>query len=124
VWSQEAFVFEVVPGERGNVAWILRREYQTGNGWVFCEAGLDNRLGTSIVRFSKASGHFVIGSAKALWRSVLLDWPGIVRSLQRSSLGLGMLTALAGHRFLAYRNAGTQQTQQMRRLTVGSRAAR
>src|SRR5258708_9941342 len=36
VWSQEAAVFEAVSATRGNLMWIVRREYQTGNGWVFC----------------------------------------------------------------------------------------
>ena len=111
VWSQEAVVSEAVSVERGTVAWLLRREYQTGNGWVFCEAGVDNRLRSWVVRSCKACGHLVIGSTSAIWRSVLLDRAAIVRSLQRLSLGAGMLTALAGHRFLAYKNAGKNQVR-------------
>lgn len=109
VWSQEAVVFEAVSAERGTVAWLLRREYQTGNGWVFCEAGVDKRLRSWLFRFSKAWGHIVIGSANAIWRSILLDRAAVVRSLQRLSLGAGMLTALAGHRFLAYQDASAKQ---------------
>lgn len=111
VWSQEAVVSEAVSAERGTVAWLLRREYQTGNGWVFCEAGVDNRLRSWVVRSCKACGHLVIGSTSAIWRSVLLDRAAIVRSLQRLSLGAGMLTALAGHRFLAYKNADKNQVR-------------
>lgn len=106
VWSQEAVVSEAVSAERGTVAWLLRRDYQTGNGWVFCEAGVDNRLRTWVVRFCRGCGHVVIGSASAIWGSALFDRAGIVRSLQRVSLGFGMLAALAGHRFLAYKHAG------------------
>ncbi len=106
VWSQEAVVFELIPAERGTVAWILRREYQTGNGWIFSEASLDNRPRSRAFRFCKASGHVVIGLLNFLWRSLLLDRAAVVRSLQRASLGTGMLTALAGHRFLAYHSPG------------------
>lgn len=102
VWSQEAAVFESVSAKRATVAWILRREYQTGNGWIFAEATLDNRLRTRIVRLAKAGGHVFIGSANAIWRSVLLDRAAVLRYLRRVSLGIGMLSALAGHRFLAY----------------------
>ncbi len=109
VWAQEAAVFEAVSAKRATVAWILRREYQTGNGWVFCEAGVDGRLRRWVARFSKAWGHVVLGSVNALWSSLLLDKAAVVQSLRQVSLGAGMLTALVGHRFLAYRNAGTEQ---------------
>lgn len=107
VWSQDAVVSEAVSTQRATVSWILRREYQTGNGWVFCEAAMDGRLRNWIFRFCKASGHVVIGSARAIWWLVLSDKVATVRALQRLSLGVGMLAALAGHRFLAYQNAGT-----------------
>lgn len=104
VWSQEAAVFETVSRERGNVAWLLRREYQTGNGWVFCEAGLDNGIRTWMLRFAKGCGHVTIGFLKAMLSAIMLNMAAVVRSLQRASLGTGMLAALVGHRFLAYQN--------------------
>ena len=117
VWSRGAVVFEAVSAERGTVAWLLRREYQTGNGWVFCEASVDNRLRSWLFRFSKAWGHIVIGSVNAVWRSVLLDGTALVRSLQRVSLGVGMLAALAGHRFLAYQDASAKQLRTLTSVT-------
>ncbi|MGB8065420.1 MAG: glycosyltransferase [Candidatus Sulfotelmatobacter sp.] len=102
VWSQEAVVFEIVSMSRGSVFWILRREYQTGNGWVFCEASVDGRLSNPAARFAKACGHVVIGSAKAVQGFLLFNKIAAVRALQRVTLGTGMLVALAGHRFLAY----------------------
>jgi succinoglycan biosynthesis protein ExoM len=113
VWSKEAVVFELVSAQRASVSWILRREYQTGNGWVFCEAGVDPRLRNWISRFCKACGHVVIGSAKAVWWLVFSDKAARIRALQRVSLGAGMLAALVGHRFMAYQNAGTQQIRQL-----------
>ncbi|MGC2258042.1 MAG: glycosyltransferase [Candidatus Sulfotelmatobacter sp.] len=119
VWSQEAFVWETVSAARGTVAWLVRREYQTGNGWVFCERILDNHLRSKAVRFCNASGHVAIGSASLLWRCALLDWTGIVRSLQRIGLGAGMLAGLAGCRFLAYNTAGAHQEGTVSRVTAG-----
>jgi succinoglycan biosynthesis protein ExoM len=110
VWAQEAVVFETVPPERATIRWLVRREFQTGNGWVFCETGMDSRLRKRFVRLFKACGHVVIGSAKAISLSIVLDGTAIVRSLMRVSLGVGMLAALAGHRFLAYREHGKLPT--------------
>jgi glycosyltransferase involved in cell wall biosynthesis len=109
VWSQEAVVFEYTSATRGTAAWILRREYQTGNGWVFCEAIADSRLRTWVLRFAKACGHVVIGSAGAICFLFCLDRAAVVRSLRRVTLGAGMLAALAGHKFLAYQNPGIEQ---------------
>jgi hypothetical protein len=116
VWSQEAAVFEAVSAKRATVAWILRREYQTGNGWVFCEAVIDRSARSRIARFSKACGHVAIGSAGAIWSSLRLDRAAIIRALQRVSKGTGMLAGLVGHRFLAYRNAGTEQIGRLGRV--------
>src|SRR5262249_45805234 len=104
VWSQEAAVFEVVSAQRGTTAWLVRREYQTGNGWVFCEAAINTGVSNWMLRLCKTAGHVAIGSANTLLCSLTIDRIGVVRSLQRISLGAGMLTALFGHRFLAYQN--------------------
>jgi glycosyltransferase involved in cell wall biosynthesis len=109
VWSQEAAVFESVSAKRGTVAWILLREYQTGNGWIFAEAALDNRLRSRLLRFGKALGHILIGSASAIGRSLLLDRAAVVRYLRQASMGIGMLAALVGHRFLAYQYVPVDQ---------------
>jgi succinoglycan biosynthesis protein ExoM len=109
VWSQEAVVFESVSATRGTVGWIIRREYQTGNGCIFAEAALDNRLRSWMLRFCKAWGHVVIGSVSAIGRCVLLDRAGVVRHLRRVTLGIGMLAALVGHRFLAYQYVPVDQ---------------
>jgi succinoglycan biosynthesis protein ExoM len=113
VWSQEAVVFEHTSAKRGTVGWILLREYQTGNGWVFCEAVIDKRAGSRIARFFKAWGHVAIGSAGAIWSSLRLDRAAIVRALQRACKGAGMLAALAGHRFLAYQNPDVEQERKL-----------
>jgi succinoglycan biosynthesis protein ExoM len=116
-WSPEALVFEAVSVQRGTIAWLLRREYQTGNGWVFCEASMDNRFRSWLLRFSKACGHIAIGSLEAVWWSVRLKKSAFVRSLQRVTLGFGMLAALAGHRFLAYQSASVKELRTLTSVT-------
>lgn len=108
IWSQEAAVYESVSSQRATVAWLLRREYQTGNGWVFCEGARDRSVRTWMLRLCKAAGHVAVGLGGTALRLLLLDRIGMIRSLQRSSLGLGMLAALVGRRFMAYRNVAAE----------------
>ena len=109
VWSEEAAVSELLPAERGTPAWILRRDYQTGNGWVFCETDLNPSPQVRAFRLFKSLGHVGIGIFAALWACLRLNRAALMHSLRRASLGAGMLSALAGHRFLAYQSAGTAQ---------------
>ena len=113
VWSQEAVVFEYTSAKRGTVGWILLREYQTGNGWVFCESVIDGSARSRFARFLKACGHVAIGSAGAIWSLLRVDRAAVVRALQRASKGTGMLSALAGRRFLAYQNPDVNQERRM-----------
>jgi glycosyltransferase involved in cell wall biosynthesis len=106
VWSGEAAVRESVPRERTNIAWILRRGYQSGNSWVLCELALYNETRVWWMRFAKSLAHMVNGTA-----TFLLSLPSgkaaTVRSLRRVCLGAGMLAALLGHRFLPYQDSGS-----------------
>lgn len=109
VWSQEAVVYEYTSAKRGTVGWILLREYQTGNGWVFCEAAIDRSVMSRISRLSKAWGHVAMGLGGAFGSTLCLDRSAAVRALQQASKGMGMLSAMAGHKFLAYQNPGIEQ---------------
>jgi succinoglycan biosynthesis protein ExoM len=109
VWSSEAVVRETVPPERANVAWILRRGYQSGNSWVLCELALENRTRVFWTRFVKSLGHIGNG-ALALLPSLPLGKAATVRSLRRICLGTGMLAALLGHRFLPYQDSDRVET--------------
>lgn len=108
VWSQRAIVFETITRRRANIAWILRREYQTGNGWVFCETDGGKDMHARALRFAKACAHIAVGIGAALWASLLLNKASLLHALRRIALGAGMITALIGHRFLAYQNAGAR----------------
>ena len=106
VWSREAVAYESISIARANAMWILRRQYQIGNTWTFCELSLDVRMQTRFIRFAKASCFIVMGAVSAPV-SIFLGKAAFVRALQPVYRGLGMLTALAGSRYFAYRSAGT-----------------
>jgi len=105
VWSEEAVVYESISSERANFVWILRRGYQSGNSWPLCEASLDDRLRVRLVRFLKAWAYVASGAAGALV-SLFLGKAALARSLRTVCVGLGMLTGLAGRKFLAYQFKG------------------
>ena len=104
VWTREAIVRESVPPERANIEWILRRGYQSGNSWVLCELALDSRRRIWWMRFVKSLAHIVNGTA-AFLLSLPSGKAATVRSLRRICLGVGMLAALLGHRFLPYQDS-------------------
>jgi succinoglycan biosynthesis protein ExoM len=109
VWSRDAIVRESVPPRRANLAWILRRGYQSGNSWVLCELALDNRTRVWWMRLLKSLAHIVNGTA-AFLLSLLSGKAAMVRSLRRICLGVGMLAALLGRRFLPYRESGAVES--------------
>jgi succinoglycan biosynthesis protein ExoM len=101
VWSQEAIVHETVPKERGTFEWILRRGYQSGNSWVLSEMSLDAALRIRALRFLKGSAQLLVGLSSALV-CTCFGKVAFTRSLRKACLGAGMLTGLAGRKFLAY----------------------
>jgi succinoglycan biosynthesis protein ExoM len=109
VWSRDAIVRESVPPRRANLAWILRLGYQSGNSWVLCELALDNRTRVWWMRLLKSLAHIVNGTA-AFLLSLLSGKAAMVRSLRRICLGVGMLAALLGRRFLPYRESGAVES--------------
>jgi succinoglycan biosynthesis protein ExoM len=116
VWSQEAIVHESTPSERANLAWILRRSYQCGNSWPLCETSLDGRLRVRVTRFFKAWG-YVAGGAAGTLISLFIGKAALAHSLRTVCVGLGMLTGLAGRKFLAYQFAGARSVARPSELT-------
>lgn len=105
--SHEAVVYESVSTTRGNLRWILRRAYQSGNSWALCESSLDGRATTRLSRTVKACGWIVFGTATA-WVSPLFGMAVFAKSLGNLCLGAGMLMAMAGQSFQAYESADTE----------------
>jgi succinoglycan biosynthesis protein ExoM len=101
VWSRDAIAYESISTARANVPWILRRQYQLGNTWTFCESSLANNLRTRLMRFAKAGCLLALGGVWVL-PSLVFGKVAIVRSLRPFYRGLGMLSALTGSRYFAY----------------------
>ncbi|HXX16659.1 MAG TPA: glycosyltransferase family 2 protein [Candidatus Eremiobacteraceae bacterium] len=121
IWSEEAIAYETVPQERANLAWILRRGYQCGNCWSWCESTLDHRLRARAMRLVKAAAHMVVGAAAVL-PCLFMGKAALAHALRRVCLGLGMLTGLAGHKFLAYQNAGTPAISRISKMAEPTKA--
>jgi glycosyltransferase involved in cell wall biosynthesis len=103
--ARDAVVYEVIPVERAQSGWILRRGYQAGNSWSLCERDLDPRLRVALARIAKAAVHLLAGLLLLL-PSLLLGKARRVSALRRIYFGAGMITGVFGHRFLPYRDSG------------------
>jgi succinoglycan biosynthesis protein ExoM len=109
VSSPQAAAYETVSTSRANLPWVLRRAYQSGNSWVLCESSLDRKISTRFVRILKACGWIALGGATSCV-SPLFGMAAFAQSLRSMWLGAGMLAALAGQSFQAYKAAGTDST--------------
>ena len=107
VFSREAIVYESVSAGRANLKWILRRGFQSGNSWALCERDLDPRLRVALLRGCKGIIHMGVGVV-TLIPALFSGKARVVLSLRKIFLGTGMLTGIAGHRFLPYRDAGLE----------------
>lgn len=121
VWSRNAVVHETVPKERATLGWILRRGYQSGNSWVLSEMSLDPRRRIRALRFLKGSAHLLIGLASALV-CACLGKAAFTRASRRACLGAGMLTGLAGRKFLAYQSPAGNRIDPVTEFIEGSSA--
>jgi GT2 family glycosyltransferase len=101
VSSAEAIAYEDISARRANLPWILRRAYSTGNAWARCEASVDRRVSTQIIRIGKGIGRIVHG-ALSIFFVPIFGMVALARSLRSICLGAGMLTASVGWEFQAY----------------------
>lgn len=106
VSSGGAVVYEAIPTARASLSGVLRRAYHTGNSWALCESSLDRRTSTRLLRGTKAGIRIVQGAACACL-SLFFGKTAFARGLRALFLGAGMLAALAGRSYQAYRSAET-----------------
>lgn len=104
VASEEAIVYEPISEGRANLAWILRRGYQSGNSWALCEADVKPGLLVAFSRALKGMFHMCSG-VLSLTATSFSGKATTARSLRTIFLGAGMLTGVAGRRFLPYQDA-------------------
>jgi glycosyltransferase involved in cell wall biosynthesis len=103
VWSQEAVVTERIYGDRGNLGSLLARAYRGGNSYTLVESSLDDSAFLGLIRFSKGCARISQGSANACASLITGRAAALVRALGTVCSGVGMLTALAGVHYQAYK---------------------
>jgi glycosyltransferase involved in cell wall biosynthesis len=103
VWSQEAVVTERIYRDRGNLGSLLARAYRGGNSYSLVESSLDDSAFLCLIRFSKGCARISQGSANACASLITGRAAALVRALGNVCSGMGMLTALAGVHYQAYK---------------------
>jgi succinoglycan biosynthesis protein ExoM len=103
VWCAEAIAYETISSRRANIRWLLRRAYMGGNNWAIIEADFDNRWRVKLIRALKASMRIAQGAVSIPF-SLFSGRAALTSALSKVSLGSGMLSGLAGFRYLAYQS--------------------
>jgi succinoglycan biosynthesis protein ExoM len=106
VWSNEAVAWETVPKDRATLKWIVRRGYQSGNTWSLAEMSIETSVKYRALRFFKGSAHVIVGLAGAV-SGLFFGKIAFAKNLRRAFFGAGMLTGLAGKKYLAYESVGS-----------------
>jgi glycosyltransferase involved in cell wall biosynthesis len=102
VWAARAGVTETIPATRARAVWILRRAFRVGNGAVWAERAMEPPLRRMGERTVKGTARLLLGVA-ALPVSLLRGRSGAVSALWDACYGAGCLAALAGYRYVEYR---------------------
>lgn len=105
VRTNTAIVYEPIPPSRTTVAYILHVGFRVGNSLTLCELDLFPK-NTWYLRFFKGIGRIMQGIVSlpihVFWGRFLL-----VKDIRHIYYGFGMLTALFGYHYSAYRKIHT-----------------
>lgn len=103
-WADDAVVTDLVPADRVNTRWLLRREYRRGNTLSVCLRDLTDTWPRRLRRVAQA-GVRVLQGAAILASAIVGGRPAAVRGLRRIAFGTGLLTGLTNRPFEEYRTA-------------------
>jgi succinoglycan biosynthesis protein ExoM len=103
VWSNDAVVTETVPASRTSARWLLARAFRKGNCGVFVYKAALPLHRWLPGRVAKGIGHVALGGALALG-GVVRGRGAILAGFERSAVGIGIIAALLGYRYVEYRN--------------------
>jgi succinoglycan biosynthesis protein ExoM len=95
IWADKAVVHEIVPRERTNGRWLLRRAFLGGYNWARIEYLLKPSPWRRLSRCVKGMGNILRGVV-TLVPSLLMGRSAIVKSVGISCRGVGTLAALCG----------------------------
>jgi len=105
VAAPDAITEEHFAGGRVRPGWVLRRAFRVGNTALHCELALPRGLRSPAGRLVRATLR-MSGSAALLPFALLRGRGAALDALAFVSYGLGCWSALAGYRYLEYRDAG------------------
>jgi glycosyltransferase involved in cell wall biosynthesis len=101
VWSDDALVTEWLPASRTTTRWILQRGFRGGNGFALSEIAINPSLHVRIERGMKGVAHIIRGLVLA---GLSLGCKAkLIRSLQTTFVGAGMIVAVLGKRYDEYK---------------------
>lgn len=101
VWANDALLTEWVPASRTNVRWLLQRAFRGGNSFALCEIAINSSIHIRLVRAMKGIVH--IGRGLAFACLSLGCKVRLMRSLQITFLGAGMIVGVLGKRYDEYK---------------------
>lgn len=104
-WADDARVEELVPPERGTVAWAVRRSYRTGNTASLCDLEQVGRRASLRPTVRAAARWAWWGSRSAVAAVVRFDPAAAMRSLSSLARAGGLLAGLTGARYQEYGRA-------------------
>jgi succinoglycan biosynthesis protein ExoM len=102
VWADDAVVHEVVPPNRMNASWIIRRKWRYGLTLATIDNLLKKPFHLKILRLMKGC-YQILGSLIVFLPSVLfLGYTGVIKSLARFCYGWGEILGLFGVKYAEY----------------------
>lgn len=95
VWADQAVVEEFIPASRARPAWIVRRAFRVGNGYVRCVRALLPARSWVVPRLAGASARILYGLVM-LPLAVVRGRAAAVHALRTAANGIGAIAALLG----------------------------
>lgn len=105
IWCNEATVSEIVPDERANLNWLLKRSYRLGQTYILTEMAMLSgfqRSQRTVYLFCRSLAQLAVALGLTLCFSV--NRIKFVRWLRISAAQCGKLSALFGHQYFEYGN--------------------
>jgi len=106
LWCDEAVVFDHIPDERFNRAWVLKRAYRGGTVAVtvdrFLEPGFGSELLTRGRHAIGGGGRVLLGALRVGWGAIRNDMRHRARGERGLARGAGMLAGAFGYTYQEY----------------------
>ncbi|MBD1910728.1 MULTISPECIES: glycosyltransferase [unclassified Leptolyngbya] len=105
VRCNEAIVYEPIPPSRMTIQWLMHSSFRVGNSITLSDLELLSGK-TWLVRLVKGTGRVVQGMVFMPFH-FLMGRAFFVQDLRKIAFGLGVVTALFGYKYIAYRKIHT-----------------